>query len=283
MNVLANLLSQPALLLEPNAFNSHAILNGHLRLEARPVPAKTCCDDCQTELPARHDRILEIITPPEMSAASTAIIRVDGLMVKHVDPRDIDIFGLVDLDDVDAAIAQVANDEQIENVLFVFNTPGGCVIGVPETADRINQLAQIKNVKAFCDSICCSAGVYLATQASEFFVTKSAHTGCIGAIRPPILDISKALKAQGIEVTIIKRGKYKDIGSQLRPVTEDDKAMLDAYVGRVNSMFQAAVLRNRRMSTDAMQGQVFFGDEAVDVGLADAVLADQPEALGQFS
>jgi protease-4 len=133
------------------------------------------------------------------------------------------------------------------------------------------------------DSICCSAGVFIASQASEFFVTQSAHTGSIGSIRPPIIDISEQLKANGVKATIIKAGKFKDTGTMLRPITQEEIAMLQDYVDRTNKLFKDAVKSGRpRMSADNMEGQIFFGRQAVEVGLADAVVADMAAALAAF-
>ena len=228
--------------------------------------------------PSRHDRIME------MPSLDTAVIYIDGVIDKHVALFDLQCYGGVDLDDVDAALEQVRKDDAIQNVLLVFNSPGGSVIGVPETAAKVAALAQTKNVKAFSDSICCSGAYYIASQASEFFVSPSTYIGSIGVISPPIIDISRALAKNGITTTTIKSGKYKDTGSMFRPITDDEIAMLQTRCDKIYGMFVDAIRsgRGQGVSDETMQGQVFFGDEAIDVGLADAVLPDLASALAQF-
>ena len=294
--IISKLYAEP-LLLEPNAWRSfdHALRNivgapalGYAKRNREGKVAGRVDIDPDPEAgddsPAtRQDAILEIRTPAQMSAPSTAIIRVEGVIDKHVSLMDLECYGGCDLDDVDAALEQVGSDDSIQNVLLFFNTPGGSIIGVPETADRIYALAQKKNVKSFCDSICCSGGIFLASQASEFFVTKSAYTGSIGVISGPFLDFSKQLEHQGITPTIIKSGKFKDTGTELRPMTDDEKTMLQERSDRIMGMFTGAVKRGRpSISAASMQGQVFFGSEAVQVGLADAIVSDLAEALAQF-
>jgi signal peptide peptidase SppA len=213
----------------------------------------------------------------------TAIIRFDGVIDKHVALMEMMCYGGVDLDDIDAALAYVAADANIQNVLLVFNSPGGSVIGVPETAARVAALARTKNVYTFSDSIICSAAIYIGSQASQLFVTPSTYSGSIGVIKPPILDFSKNLQQNGITPYIIKSGKFKDTGTQLRPPTAEELDLLQAQSDRIMGMFTAAVKAGRpRMSAENMEAQIFFGSEAVEVGLADAVVSSLDEVLAQF-
>jgi capsid assembly protease len=258
------------------------------------TPAKTCgCDDPVSSAPP-YNRCLELMRlgPSDnyydeedfQLPNDTAIISFDGLIVKHCDDFEAMIFGLCDLDDIDAALAQVAADANIRNVLLNFvNCPGGTIIGVPETAGRVASLASAKNVFAFSDSVMCSAAIYIASQASQLFVTESTYSGSIGVILPPIIDMSVMMERAGIKATIIKVGKFKDTGTQLRPVTDEEKKMLLAQGELIFGMFTAAVKSGRPgMASEAMQGQVFFGREALEAGLADAVLPDLAAALAQF-
>jgi signal peptide peptidase SppA len=295
---LLSLLYFQPLMIERNAWDSLLAANDGVQYQ-RPVisPARTCssCDEPML-LPARYLRlgVLELRTLSVSEAClidpalpipnDTAIIAIKGMIVKHAEEWECEYMDLTDLDDVDAALAHVAADANIRNVLLNFvNCPGGSCIGVPETAARVAQLRRTKNVISFTDSVCCSAGIYIGSQASEFFVTESAHTGSIGSIRPPIIDISEQLKANGVKATIIKAGKFKDTGTMLRPITAEEIAMLQAYVDRTNAMFTTAVKSARpRMTADSMEGQIFFGRQAVEVGLADAVLPDMAAALAAF-
>lgn len=294
---LLSLLYFQPLMIERNAWDAILAANDGVHHQ-RPIvaPARTCssCDDTMPAREARYMRVLELTRlSPDLRQTlddgsplptNTAIVTIQGMIVKHAEEWECEYMDLTDLDDVDAALAHIAADANIRNVLLNFvNCPGGSCIGVPETAARVADLRITKNVISFSDSVCCSGGIYIASQASEFFVTPSAHTGSIGSIRPPIIDISEQLKANGVKATIIKAGKFKDTGTMLRPITPEEIAMLQAYVDRVNAMFTTAVKSARpRMTAESMQGQVFFGAEAVEVGLADAVLPDMAAALAAF-
>jgi len=291
--IIRKLYAEP-LLIEQSAWRAfdHALRDlmqrdGKIKLPRIEIddPADPGDPESPTPATARHARILE------MPSLDTAVIYVDGVIDKHVSLFELQCYGGCDLDDVDAALEQVSKDDAIANVLLVFNSPGGSVIGVPETAAKVAALSRIKNVKAFSDSICCSAAYYIASQASEFFVSSSTYSGSIGVMQPPIIDISKMLAKDGVTVTTIKSGKYKDTGSMFRPITDDEIEMLQARSEKIAGMFYDAVRNGRgtvgprmgeTVSDETMQGQIFFGDEAVDVGLADAVLPDLAAALAQF-
>jgi hypothetical protein len=217
--ILSKLYAQP-LLLQPSAWHAfdHALRDvmdtGRIQLPKMPIARihddnpdlDGSDDDCPPSCaPARMFRgVLELRRlAPDLSQSfnaevelpnDTAIIHFDGVLDKHISMMDMMCYGGVDLDDIDAALAYVAADANIRNVLLVFNSPGGSVIGVPETAARVEALSRAKNVITFSDSVCCSGAVYIGSQASEFFVTASTYSGSIGVIRPPILDFSEALK-----------------------------------------------------------------------------------------
>jgi capsid assembly protease len=297
--LLSLFLFQP-LMMERNAWDARLAAHDGAQYQ-RPVitPARSCssCDEPMPLPPARYQRlgVLEtfLLRPNtgENTAAGlepmrhdTAVITIEGMIVKHAEEWECEFMDLTDLDDVDAALAHVAADANIRNVALNFvNCPGGAVIGMFETAARVEQLRRTKNVISFADSVCCSAGALIASQASEFFVTPSAFTGSIGVIRPPIIDISEQLKANGVKATIIKSGKFKDTGTMLRPITPEEIAMLQGQNDLIMEMFTDAVKAARpRMTADSMQGQIFFGRQAVEVGLADAVVADMNEALAAF-
>lgn len=290
--ILQKLYSQP-LLLEPSAWRAfdHALrdlMNGGKvtlpRIEMPPeMPEDPASDDQDSPCKNGNTNEAEGNCVLSFPALDTALIKVCGVIDKHISMMEMLCYGGCDLDDVDAAIEQVRKDDMIKNVLFVFDSPGGTVIGVPETAEKVYALARQKNVKSFSDSICCSAAYYIASQAGEVFFTESTYGGSIGVIMPPIMDISKMLAEQGVASTQIKSGKFKDTGSMLRPVTEQEIEMLQERSDLIMRMFTGTVTRTRPMITDAtMQGQVFFGSQNRDANLCDELVPDLAAALAQF-
>ena len=216
-------------------------------------------------------------------AADTVLIHMDGVIDKHISQFEMDCYGGYDLRDFDSALAAAAADPEIKNVMLVVNSPGGSVTGVPESAARVAELtAMNKNVFAFTEGLCCSAAYYIASQADQIYGTTSADVGSIG-VYMALLDYTQAMRDEGVAVNFIKDGKFKGMGAPFKPLTDDERAMFQAEVSKIGEMFRAAVNSKRPgVSIDAMQGQSFFGDNALEAGLVDAIVPGLGAALAQF-
>jgi signal peptide peptidase SppA len=236
----------------------------------------------------RHNKIVEA-TQQQMrldnvyrKQGDVAVIKIDGVIDKHISRFDMDCYGGYDIADLDRALALAAADPDIRNVMLEIRSPGGSVTGVPESAAKVAQLARTKNVFAFTDGMCCSAAYYIASQADQIFGTASSDVGSIG-VYCALLDISKQLEAEGVAVNFIKDGKFKGMGAPFKPLTDEERQLFQDEVEKIGSMFRAAVTSKRpQVSIDTMQGQSFFGDSALDVGLVDAIVPDLSSALAQF-
>ena len=170
---------------------------------------------------------------------NVAVINVSGVIDKHLSDTDLDCYGGCDLADVDKALAIAAGDDAIELVVLNVNSPGGSVLGVPETAARVQQLAQTKQVNAFVDGMACSAAYYIASQADQIDAAPSAILGSVG-VYCAVLDQSKALEMKGYNVQLIKAGKYKAAGA-FGPLSDEEKAMMQERVNGLHTKFRAAV------------------------------------------
>lgn len=230
--------------------------------------------------PKDKARRLDNIT--ERLSLDTALIHVDGVIDKHITQFEMDCFGGYDLRDFDSALVAAARDPDLRNVLLVMNSPGGSVTGVPESAQRVADLAKSKNVFAFADGLCCSAAYYIASQADQVFGTPSSDVGSIG-VYMALVDATRRLEDLGLKVNEIKDGEYKTMGAPWKELTEKERAMFQAEVSKIGTMFRDAVNSKRPdVTNETMQGQSFFGDNALEAGLVDAIMPDLSAVLAEF-
>lgn len=207
---------------------------------------------------------------------SVAVVSIEGVIDKRVSMMDLDCYGGCDLADVDNALNQAA-DPSIKSVLLYVNTPGGSVTGTPETAARLAELAKMKPVEAYVDVMACSAGYYIASQATRIVATPSAIIGSIG-VYMAILDMSRALEMEGIAVQMIKAGKWKDSGSPYRALTDEERERMQQSVTRMHAQFKAAVKSKRpKVSDSTMEGQWMDGTEADELYLVDELTNETPD------
>lgn len=223
----------------------------------------------------RADGILEM-------RGQTALIHIDGSIDKNLSALDLMCMDATDLADVDRALATCENNASIRNVMLVINSPGGSVTGVPETGARIAALAETKNVFAYTEGMCCSAAYWLAAQCDQIFCTGSAQVGSIG-VYLALVEQSEALKARGLKVTTVKEGSLKAAGAAWKPLTKDEEAHFQDQVTQIGEAFRDAVTAKRPdVAEETMQGQSFFGERNLKLGLVDAIVRDLDEALVQF-
>lgn len=204
---------------------------------------------------------------------NVAVISIEGVIDKRVSMMDLNCYGGVDLADIDEALSQAA-DPSISKVLLYINSPGGSVTGTPETAARIAALAKTKYVEAFVDVMACSAGYYLAAQATKITAAPSSVIGSIG-VYMAVLDASRAMEIQGYKMQMISAGKYKGVGASWKPLTDEETEMLQAQVDSMYADFKAAVTSKRpKVADSTMQGQWFDGAAADDLYLVDELSGD---------
>lgn len=208
---------------------------------------------------------------------SVGIISIDGVIDKRVSAFDLDCYGGVDLADVDQALSQAASDPSIKKAMLYVNSPGGSVTGTPETAARVAALAKVKKVHAFVDVMACSAGYYIASQASKIIASPSAVIGSIG-VYMAVIDATRAMELEGIAVQMISSGKFKGMGAPWKPLSDEERNMLQAQCDSIYAAFKGAVTSTRpKVKDSTMQGQWFDGEQADDLHLVDELTLDTPD------
>lgn len=200
---------------------------------------------------------------------SVATITIDGVIDKRVSSFDLSCYGGVDLADVDTALAHALTDPRVQTVVLDIHSPGGSVIGVNETYTRIMALAETKEVHAFVNAMACSAGYYIASAADHIAAAPSAIVGSIG-VYMAMLDASRWYENEGLKINVMQGGKWKTMGAEWKPLTDEERAKLQAGVDALHVQFKAAVNEKRpQVAVSTMEGQWMTAQEGLDLGLVD--------------
>jgi len=201
---------------------------------------------------------------------NTAVVTFDGVVGKRVGKLEKSS-GVLDLDDFSADIERLMDDETVDGIVLDINSPGGTVTGTPEAAAMVRAACDKKRVVAYTDTMCASAAYWVASQAWAVMASESAVVGSIG-VYLPLTDTSRAYEMQGVTTHLIKSGKYKGTGV---PGTAPTQEMLDRLQDRVDFIhaeFKADVRMGRgSVADETMEGQDFFGKQAIGVGLVDGI------------
>lgn len=208
-------------------------------------------------------------------ADGVAVIPVHGIIGKHLSQLEMDCGGC-SLDAVSAALDVHAEDNQIRAVILDINSPGGTVTGLPELTAKLRDYP--KPVVAFTDSMCCSAALWIAHSTQALYATPSAHVGSVG-VYIMLLDASRYFENAGIKHDPVYNGEFKLAGAPFKPLTDAERAMFQRQVDKTADQFRAIIRTGHTVDEQHLQGQVFDGEEATDIGLSDGVVLDLQEVV----
>lgn len=182
--------------------------------------------------------------PYNMDARSRiAQVNVNGIIGKGLDSWDM-MCGGVCVDQIQEAMEHLA-EFQPEALAMHFNTPGGTVTGVPETAEFIRQWSKdVAPVHAYTDTLCASAGIYLAYGADTFTAAASSDVGSIG-VYCAVIDSFQFYQDMGIDVHLLASGWSKGQGYPGTKVSEKYIASVKADVDRHAARFFEHVMLAR--------------------------------------
>lgn len=155
-------------------------------------------------------------------------------------------------DQILGALHAAMNDETVGQILIDFDTPGGSVFGVAECGDQIREMAKTKPIIGFANSLCASAGYWLMSQCSECYATPGGQVGSIG-VYSAHQDVSKALEAAGLNITLVSAGKYKVEGNPYGPLSDEARANQQEGIDAYYKSFTTAVSKGRRVSIDTVR------------------------------
>lgn len=130
-----------------------------------------------------------------------------------------------------------------------------------------------KPVVAYANESAFSAGYALATVADAIVLPDTGQVGSIGVIAA-LMDMTKALDAQGVRVAVVASGTQKTDTHPAVPITDAAIGRLRDDVNALASIFFDEVAAARGKDAEeikALQAGTFLGARAVKVGLADAV------------
>ena len=140
-----------------------------------------------------------------------------------------DWFADSDYSAIRASVRRALADPNARTVDLVIDSPGGSVLGLPETADVIHAANRIKPVRAFVTGIAASAAYWLASQASTITLTPSGEVGSVGVLDIHA-NISGALANAGVKVTAVTAGPHKVERAPFTELSDDAKAHMQSSV-----------------------------------------------------
>ena len=175
----------------------------------------------------------------------------------------------------------VARSKSYRAVLLDIDSPGGSAAGSEALHRSIERVAESKPVIAYVRGIGASGGYYLCCAASQVYALPTALVGSIGVIYlRPVLE--QLLGRAGIEFSIFKGGKYKDMTGFWRSPTSEESERFQSLIDEIYDNFVQVVTKGRSLPEETVRelatGEVLTGQRAAEVGLLDHI-GDYTDAL----
>jgi protease-4 len=171
---------------------------------------------------------------------------------------------------------QAAEDKDVKAIVLRVDSPGGSPVGSQEVYDEINRVRKEthKPIVVSMGDLAASGGYYISSAADRIFANASTMTASIGVISE-FPQAAGLLKKLGAGLTVIKSGKFKDVGNPARPMTTEETALMKAMIMDVYGQFVNAVAAGRKLpKADVLKiadGRVMTGDQAKRYKLVDEI------------
>ena len=171
----------------------------------------------------------------------------------------------------------------VKAIVLRIDSPGGGVVPSQEIFAEVRKTRADGKLKlvASMGNLAASGGYYIAAGADKIVANPGSLTGSIGVIME-LANVKGLLDKIGVQSVVIKSGRYKDMASPFRAMTEEDRTLLQGVLDDVHAQFIEAVATGRALKVEQVKsmadGRIFTGRQAKSVSLVDE-LGDLQDAI----
>ncbi len=213
--------------------------------------------------------IVVILLVPNVSMHSIGVISIDKPI--STEASDGLFSRTVGADQIISELHKAEKDPTISVIFLDINSPGGSVVASKAIAYAVRNCS--KPVVAYINDIGTSGAYYVASAADLVIADEDSLTGSIGVIME-LQNYAGLFKKLGINTTVIKEGKFKDIGNPARQLTPEEKRILENITALAYEHFKRDLLAFRGDKLKASineiaDGRPLTGYQAWKLGLVD--------------
>jgi len=198
-----------------------------------------------------------------------ALIRVEGVIL-----------------DAQATISELKHYSEnplVKAIVLRIDSRGGGVVPSQEIHDAVKRVKNKSNkaVIASMGTVAASGGYYIAAATDRIIANPGSLTGSIGVIME-MANFEGLMKKVGVEGVVIKSGRFKDVGSPLRKMSDEERKLLQSLMDDVHQQFIQAVADGRSLEVSDVEpladGRIYTGRQAKEARLIDE-LGDLDDAI----
>jgi len=201
---------------------------------------------------------------------TTAIIPIQGPIFPKANLMT-DFCGATSLENIMGDFQEASADDDIRNIVFPANSPGGVVTMV----DEFSKMLAKSNKPTFghVSGMGASAMYWILSQMGEVSLSPTSSVGSIGVIMSMTKYKKTDPEAYPKELQFISSISPK---KRLDPESKEGEAEIYTMVNKIAEVFAGSVAVGRKVSLETVlenfgKGGMITGDTAVSVGMADRV------------
>jgi protease IV len=179
------------------------------------------------------------------------------------------------VEDMRTALQQAGDDNHVKAIVLEIDSPGGEVTASDQIYNAVSKARARKPVVIYMDSLAASGGYYIACGGKFLMANETTITGSIGVIIQT-LNYEQLFNKIGLASVVFKSGKFKDILNGARPMTPEERDLIQSFVMQTYDKFLGVVARERGVAADTLRngiadGRILSGKDALNDKLIDGL------------
>jgi len=188
------------------------------------------------------------------------------------------------VDDMRAALQQAREDSRVKAIVLEIDSPGGEVTASDAIYSAVVKARARKPVVVYMESLAASGGYYVSCGGKFLMANETTITGSIGVIIQT-LNYEQLFNKVGLASVVFKSGKFKDMLNGARPITPEERELVQNFIMKTYDKFLGIVAKERKLPADQLRntiadGRILSGKEAFEHKLIDG-LGELDDAFGK--
>jgi len=230
-----------------------------------------------------------VASMPANPNGNVAGIKVRGEIVSYVSPEYSNEEGhllkdVTSSEEISAFIERAEKDPGIKAVFIEIDSYGGEAFASQEAMEAIKYCSKPKI--AVVKRAATSGAYWIATGADTIVASEISEVGGIG-VKNSYLEQARQNENNGLTFIELSSGKFKEIGSPNKPLSEEERSLLMRDIMIIHEAFVKDVSLNRNIPIERVReiadGSTMLGEMALENHLIDVLSrnADPTEELSR--
>src|SRR5438034_1355105 len=208
------------------------------------------------------------------------LVRMRGLISSSIPGSVTDSM----VDDMRTALQQARDDDRVRAIVLEIDSPGGEVTASDAIYSALVKARARKPVVVYMDSLAASGGYYVSCGGKFLMASDTTITGSIGVIIQT-LNYEQLFNKIGLASVVFKSGKFKDMLNGARPITPEERELVQSFIMKTYDKFLGIVAKERSLPADLLRntiadGRILSGKDAFEHKLIDG-LGELEDAFGK--